>query len=202
MTYLGALPAPVSKDPTVVNNYILYAFRAVTNNCRWKTTRTAPAKGTTPAQTQTIEFIVWPTEVPETKGTLIDLDKTTQTVWEFPVNSQYTLRISEKANPQGYVWKEPTVVPKCGTAVRDGRFQTGYVQYFLSTGAKDCTEKFTIFRPDWWTAKPTSVDITVKVGKGGSVTPTCYAGATYSETVKECVCKDGKKYTSIKTGTT
>lgn len=99
---------------------------------------------------------MWPETVPETRGTLIDLDATTQVQWEFPVNSEYTLRLSEQAGTNGYVWNEPQITVTCGTVVRDDSFVTGYVQYFLTTGPVDCTETFTIYRPDWWTTEPSS----------------------------------------------
>ena len=58
-------------------------------------------------ETQTFEFLVWPTRMPSHEGVLVDLDTTTQTYWEMPTNSVVTVRLSEMKHEKGYAWKAP-----------------------------------------------------------------------------------------------
>jgi hypothetical protein len=113
---------------------------------------------------QKFEFIVWPTREPEVRGHLIDLDRETKTVWDMPVNSEATIRLSEMEHDMGFAWKAPTHEFTCLQVTPNfSGFQTGYIQYLVKAPAAACVEQFTLERADWWTEEPKGIEITVNV---------------------------------------
>jgi hypothetical protein len=137
------------------------------SECRYFFERT-PTQPQTAADTQVtmqkFEFIVWPTREPEVRGHLIDLDRETQTVWDMPVNSEATIRLSEMEHDMGFAWKAPTHAFTCLTVTPNfSGFQTGYIQYLVKAPTAVCVEKFTLERADWWAEEPKQIEITVNV---------------------------------------